>query len=172
MAERMESADVKSSQALPDVVTPVTGCALACKLHAIAIVWNGRLNDKPPAGEILVIDDDPIMRDLISDWLEGAGYAVHKATDCNSACTALERAPALVVSDMWMPGPCGAAAITFLKEKCPETRLIAVSGHFGSGQGTSAQDAVSAGAARALAKPVKRAELLDAVAELIGPPRK
>jgi CheY-like chemotaxis protein len=47
-----------------------------------------------------------------------------------------------------------------------------VSGHFGSGQGTSEQDALGAGAARALAKPVKRAELLAAVAELIGPPPK
>ena len=122
--------------------------------------------------EILVIDDDAIMRDLIVDWLEAAGYAVHKATDCQAACTALERGPALVVSDMWMPGPCGAEAIRWMREKHPGLKLIAVSGHFGSGQGTSAQDAVKAGAARALAKPVKRAELLGAVAELIGQPQK
>ena len=131
------------------------------------------MSDKTANGrEILVIDDDPLMRDLITDWLEGAGYHVLKATDCGAACTALERHPALVVSDMWMPGPCGAAAIAFLKEKCPQMRLIAVSGHFGSDQGTTPQDAMNAGAARALAKPVKRAELLGAVAELIGPPQK
>lgn len=131
------------------------------------------MSDKlPNGGEILVIDDDPLMRDLITDWLEGAGYRVLKATDCAAACTALERHPALVVSDMWMPGPCGLAAIAFLKEKCPGMRLIAVSGHFGSGQGTTPQDALNAGAARALAKPVKRAELLSAVAELIGSPQK
>jgi CheY-like chemotaxis protein len=122
--------------------------------------------------EILVIDDDAIMRDLIVDWLEGAGYRVRKATDCNAACSALDDPPALVVSDMWMPGPCGAAAISFLKEKCPETRLIALSGHFGSGHGCSPEDAVQAGAARAMRKPVKRADLLGAVAELIGPPAK
>jgi len=127
------------------------------------------LND---TSDILVIDDDALMRELIVDWLEAAGYRVHKATDCNSACSALERAPALVVSDMWMPAPCGPAAIAFLKKSSPATKLIAISGHFGSGQGTSAEDAVRAGAARALAKPVKRAELLGAVAELIGPPRK
>jgi CheY-like chemotaxis protein len=130
------------------------------------------LSDKQKPCEILVIDDDRIMRDLMTDWLEAAGYAVHKATDCNAACAALERGPVLVVSDMWMPGPCGAAAIAFLKSKSPETKLIAVSCHFGSGQGTSEQDALGAGAARALAKPVKRAELLAAVAELIGPPSK
>ncbi|HEX5768676.1 MAG TPA: response regulator [Burkholderiales bacterium] len=130
------------------------------------------MSDKEKPREILVIDDDRIMRDLMTDWLEAAGYTVHKATDCNAACVAMDRAPALVVSDMWMPGPCGTAAIAFLKNKCSETKLIAVSGHFGSGQGTSEQDALAAGAARALAKPVKRAELLAAVAELIGPPAK
>jgi CheY-like chemotaxis protein len=48
--------------------------------------------------------------------------------------------------------------------------LIAVSGHFKSGQGLSAEEALAAGAARALAKPVKRLELVQAVAELLGPP--
>ncbi len=130
------------------------------------------MSERSENGEILVIDDDPIMRDLITDWLEAAGYKVHKATDCGAACAALERAPALVVSDMWMPGPCGAEAIRWMREKHPGLQLIAVSGHFGSGQGCSEQDAVGAGAARAFAKPVKRAELLGAVAELIGPPQK
>ena len=131
------------------------------------------MSDKSLNGrEILVIDDDPLMRDLITDWLEGAGYPVLKATDCSAACTALERHPALVVSDMWMPGPCGAEAIRWMRSKHPALQLIAISGHFGSGQGTTPQDAVGAGAARAFAKPVKRAELLGAVAELIGPPQK
>ena len=122
--------------------------------------------------EILVIDDDPIMRDLIGDWLEAAGYAVRKATDCGSAAAELGRAPALVVSDMWMPGPCGAEAIRWMRTAHPGLRLIAVSGHFGSGQGCTEEAAAEAGAARTLAKPVKRAELLGAVAELIGPPGK
>jgi DNA-binding NtrC family response regulator len=122
--------------------------------------------------EVLVIDDDPIMRDLMADWLEAAGYRVRKATDCTSAGAELDRAPALVVSDMWMPGPCGADAIGWMRQKHPGLRLIAVSGHFGSGQGCTAEAAVGAGAARALAKPVKRAELLAAVSELIGRPDK
>ena len=126
-----------------------------------------------PSSEILVIDDDAIMRDLMADWLEAAGYRVRKAGDCSAGVCELERsAPALVVSDMWMPGPCGAEAIGWMREKCPGMQVIAVSGHFGSGQGLSAQEAIKAGAARALAKPVKRADLLGAVAELIGPPRK
>jgi CheY-like chemotaxis protein len=131
---------------------------------------NDRRQNPANGQEILVIDDDPLMRDLITDWLEGAGYRVLQATDCAAACTALERAPALVVSDMWMPGPCGAEAIRWMREKHPGLQLIAVSGHFGSGQGCTPEDAVGAGAARALAKPVKRADLLEAVSALIGPP--
>ena len=121
-------------------------------------------------GYVLVIDDDAILRDLVADWLEGAGYKVRKATDCQSALQALDGgAPALIVSDMFMPGRCGGAAIAELKRHAPNTPLIAVSGYFKSGSGVSADEALAAGAARALAKPVRRAQLLIAVSELIGP---
>jgi CheY-like chemotaxis protein len=132
------------------------------------------LSDKCKCGgsEILVIDDDPIMRDLITDWLEAAGYTVRKATDCRSATAELERGPPLVVTDMWMPGPCGAEAIRWMRQKNPGMQLIAISGHFGSGQGCTEEAASEAGAARTLAKPVKRADLLAAIAELIGSPVK
>jgi CheY-like chemotaxis protein len=123
----------------------------------------------PP--EILVVDDDAILRDLVGDWLEGAGYRVRKATCCSGALDALVRnAPALIISDMFMPGACGATAIAQLKKALPHVGLIAVSGHFRSGEGLSAEAALAAGADRALAKPVKRQELLQAVAELVGTP--
>jgi CheY-like chemotaxis protein len=128
------------------------------------------LSDTPhPERGILVIDDDAIMRDLVADWLEGAGYRVLKAESCGCPMSKAGRqAPALIVTDMFMPGPCGAEAIAQLKREHPGIRLIALSGHFGTGQGLSAQAAVSAGADRAFAKPVKRAELLRAIAELLA----
>jgi CheY-like chemotaxis protein len=121
--------------------------------------------------DILVIDDDPVMRELVSDWLEAAGYRVRKAADCHSAIAEMKgRAPVLVVTDMRMPGPCGGDAIARLKREFPGIQLIAISGHFNSGCGFSTEDALAAGAARALAKPVKRNDVVGAVAELIGPP--
>jgi CheY-like chemotaxis protein len=120
---------------------------------------------------VLVIDDDAILRDLVADWLTAAGYKVRKVADCQAAMSALTgEAPALIVCDMFMPGPCGAAAIGQLKRLAPAAPVIAVSGHFKSGTGVSADEALAAGAARALAKPVRRAQLLIAVSELIGPP--
>ena len=129
-----------------------------------------RDGDTPP--QILVVDDDAILRDLVADWLEGAGYQVQKAENCSRAVGAAtsRRAPALIVTDMFMPGACGAEAIAELKRAHPGIALIALSGHFNSGHGMSAQAAMSAGADRAFAKPVKRADLLRAVAELLRPP--
>lgn len=127
---------------------------------------------KRSAADILVIDDDAIMRDLVADWLEAAGYAVRKATSCRAWIGQLlgQQSPALIVTDMFMPGPCGADAIAKLKKQHPGTALIAVSGHFNSGEGLSAEAALAAGADRALAKPIKRADLIRVVAELVGEP--
>lgn len=131
------------------------------------------MNTRPtrrPA-DILVIDDDAILRDLVTDWLEGAGYRVRKVQDCCAGVAELQRdTPALVVTDMFMPGPCAVDAIRELKREHPGLALIALSGHFNSGQGLTADEARAAGADRAFAKPVKRAEFLRAVAELIGAP--
>ena len=124
--------------------------------------------DPSKSGEILVIDDDAVMRDLVADWLEAGGYRVRKVTSCRAWMEQLFRqSPALIVTDMYMPGPCGVDAISSLKKKHPGTRLIAVSGHFNSGQGLSAEAALAAGADRALAKPMKRADFMQAVAELL-----
>jgi CheY-like chemotaxis protein len=56
-----------------------------------------------------------------------------------------------------------------LKQNHPDIPIIAISGLFESGYGMNADAAVALGAARALAKPFKRGELLGAVAELLGP---
>ena len=123
---------------------------------------------RPP--DVLVIDDDEIMRDLVADWLEAAGYGVRKAADGAEGLAEVERAePALVVTDMCMPGPGGGAIIRSLKQDHPAIAIIAVSGYF-SLSGCSADDALALGAARALGKPVTRGEIMQAVADLVGPP--
>ena len=122
--------------------------------------------------EVLVIDDDAILRELVTDWLEDAGYRVRSAKSCRAWLEQFfgVKSPELIVTDMFMPGVCGVEAVARLKKQHPGTALIAVSGHFGSGQGLSAEAAIAAGADRAFAKPVKRSEFLQAVAELLGAP--
>jgi len=118
---------------------------------------------------ILVIEDDPIMREALTDWLQAAGYGVRTAADGTAGLAAVKLAvPAVVVTDIHMPGTSGAAIISELKRDYPQVAIIAISGLFNSGHGLDAEGALALGAARALAKPFKRAELLRAVAELLG----
>src|SRR3954447_1312854 len=107
------------SQRAAKAVTAVILDPAACKLQAIAAVWNAQVNKDPSKSlaDVLVIDDDPIMRELVGDWLEAAGYQVRKATSCRAWIGQIlgRDAPALIVTDMFMPGPCGAEAISKLK---------------------------------------------------------
>ena len=124
-----------------------------------------------PTTDILIIEDDAIMREALAEWLAGAGYGVRKAADGTSGLAAVKfAAPALVVTDIHMPGTSGAMVIAELKQRCPETPVIAISCLFNSGHGMDADAAIALGAARALAKPFKRGELLRAVAALLGSP--
>ncbi|MFL9988004.1 response regulator [Paraburkholderia sediminicola] len=121
--------------------------------------------------EILIIEDDAIMREALADWLRAAGYRVRKAADGHAGLAAAKlAAPALVVTDIYMPGTSGAVVIAELKQGYPDIPIIAISGLFNSGHGMDADTAIALGAARALAKPFKRGDLLRAVADLIGSP--
>ncbi|HEY3656206.1 MAG TPA: response regulator [Steroidobacteraceae bacterium] len=121
--------------------------------------------------DILVIEDDPIMREALADWLRAAGYGVRTAADGSAGLAAVKFAPpALVITDIHMPGKNGATVLSELKQHHPRIAVIAISGLFDSGHGMDADAALALGAARALAKPFKRAELLRALADLLGPP--
>src|SRR4029079_17586418 len=67
----------------------------------------------PPADvaeRILVVDDDPGIRDVVSDFLERHGYAVETAADGKEMERAMARQPPdLVVLDVMLPGEDGLA---------------------------------------------------------------
>jgi CheY-like chemotaxis protein len=120
---------------------------------------------------ILVIEDDPIMRELLAEWLLAAGYRVGTAAE-GAAGIADARAcrPALVVTDIHMPGTGGAAVIREVGRIYPGMPIIAISAHFRSDHGLSPAAAAALGAARTLAKPFGRKDMLGAVVELVGSP--
>jgi two-component system response regulator FlrC len=120
---------------------------------------------------ILVIEDDPILRDLLAEWLLAAGYHVGVAAEgASGIADAKAHRPALVVTDIRMPGTGGAAVISEVGRIYPGMPVIAISGHFRSDNGLTPEEAVALGAARTLAKPFKRKEMVGAVMELVGPP--
>ncbi len=111
---------------------------------------------------ILVVDDEPDIRELVRDILEDEGYAVATAENGEAARAALrERRPDLILLDIWMPDIDG---ISLLKEwhegdglPCP---VIIMSGH---GTVETAVEATRLGAYDFLEKPLSLAKLLITV---------
>ncbi len=61
-----------------------------------------------PSARILVVDDDPGIRDVLSEFLSRHGYVVDTAADARGMDAALrEGAPDLVVLDLMLPGEDG-----------------------------------------------------------------
>ena len=108
---------------------------------------------------ILVVDDEPDIRELVGDILGDENYSVATAEDAGSAREALrERRPDLILLDIWMPDLDG---ISLLKEWsqgqgliCP---VIMMSGH---GTVETAVEATRLGAYDFLEKPLSLAKLL------------
>ena len=76
--------------------------------------------DDQPRSSVLVVDDEPTITDVVSRYLERAGYAAHVAADGpNALRVAAETHPDLVVLDLMMPGMDGFEVMRLLRERQP-----------------------------------------------------
>ncbi len=118
--------------------------------------------------QILIIDDDPIVRLSLRAILEAAGHQVEDAKNGLEGVRLYRRAPAdLVIADIVMPEQDGLETIRELEHIKPELRLIAISGADpGRDRGYLAL-AEEYGASRTFTKPFGRSEVLEAVDELL-----
>jgi PAS domain S-box-containing protein len=108
---------------------------------------------------VLVVDDETEVRSLIAEILRGSGYRVFVAADGDAAISLLERATRpvdLLVTDVVMPVMSGTDLAARVKHSSPSTRVLFVSGFVPAGS-------PSLRGAPLVAKPLHRAELLDAV---------
>ncbi len=78
--------------------------------------------------KILVVDDEPNIREVVGLYLRGAGHEVVSATDGEEALRVFgESEPDLVVLDFFMPRWDGSKAAEFIRERCPRSKIIAFS---------------------------------------------
>lgn len=109
-----------------------------------------------------MVEDDDSLRNSIHDLLKFAGYQVRAWRDAESFLDNLPHtAPAVVVTDMRMPGMSGLELHNSLLERGRVMPLIYISGE------SSVQQSISAmklGALEFLVKPFSREDLLRAVA--------
>lgn len=122
-----------------------------------------RLDDPSPGSHqvpyILVVDDEPDIRNLLQEILEDEGYEVAVAENGEEARHMhRSRRPDLILLDIWMPDVDG---ITLLKEWSEDTGLaspvIMMSGH---GTVETAVEATRLGAYDFIEKPLSLAKLL------------
>jgi CheY-like chemotaxis protein len=117
---------------------------------------------------ILVVDDHPIMREVICEMLEDAGHQVRCADDGREALRKLSCARFdLLVTDIVMPEMDGIELIGEVRRHYPEIRIIAMSGggeRFPTNDGLAIARRLGAGAA--LNKPFSVDQLLMSVEEL------
>jgi CheY-like chemotaxis protein len=80
---------------------------------------------------ILVVDDDPAIRQSLAATLLDAGYSVRLAVDGISALAELnDFKPDILLSDLTMPGRGGRELLATVRRRFPAIRLIATSGAY------------------------------------------
>ena len=78
---------------------------------------------------IIVVDAEPVVRSIVTKTLEGAGYVVHGTDDVNTALDLCRmNPPALVLTNVFLPGITGHEALRLFKMHCPGVPVLMVSG--------------------------------------------
>jgi len=115
-----------------------------------------------PHETILLVEDEPAVRQLFSQALMRAGYRVHEARNGNEAMKLFEQhgdSVDLVLTDMRMPFMGGADLARELRSRRQTLKLLCISGYPGGTDLEFSDDF--------LAKPFSRDELLAKVREVL-----
>ncbi len=115
---------------------------------------------------ILVVDDEPSIRDLLSKTLALAEYEVDLAPDGKTAIERLRIVPYdLLITDLRMPGVDGLSVIREGRRLRPDLPVIIITGYSTE---ASAIEAVNLGVSGYLTKPFRVPRVLAAAAKALG----
>jgi len=118
---------------------------------------------------LLVIDDEPFIRDLFQSSLSTEGYEVGVAKDGFAALAQMRGAlPDLILTDLKMPNMSGFEFLSIVRRRFPQIPTIAISGEF-----HPPLDPLGVLADAFFEKPLRFEELLAKITELLrdAPPR-
>ena len=115
----------------------------------------------PAGARVLIVDDEPDIRDTLTDLLAADGYQVTTAGDGAAALPyVVEQRPDLVLLDVDMPRLRGVEALVAIRALSPTTRVIMMSGKADLDE---AKRALSLGAFDYVTKPFDLAYLDQAI---------
>lgn len=111
--------------------------------------------------DVLVVDDEAVIRDAIRLILGGEGWSVATVADAESALASPALAECrLVLCDMMLPGQSGLDAVREMRRRRPALPIVLITGY---ATAANALKAIEAGATAFLAKPFDDTELLNQV---------
>lgn len=118
--------------------------------------------------DVLVVDDEPVVRDAIRLVLEESGMRVALVPDGETAL--LNRALdvcRLVICDVMLPGASGIEVVRAIRARRPDVPIVLITGY---ATPEVAARSTEAGATAFLPKPFDDTELLDLVRHVLGQP--
>jgi two-component system, response regulator PdtaR len=81
---------------------------------------------------VLIVEDDPLQRMLVADFVEEAGFVAIEAGNADEAIALLESRPdiALLFTDIDMPGSMNGLKLAHAaRDRWPPIKILVVSGH-------------------------------------------
>src|ERR1700675_4650395 len=117
------------------------------------------------SGEVFIVDDDPMVRDMLSEVFAQAGYrAISFVDGASFIVAARERIPACVILDIYMPGRSGLEILKDLDAPNYPAPIFVASGR---GDIPSAVEAIKSGAYDFIEKRLEADTLVARVGEAI-----
>jgi|ERR1039458_4345021 DNA-binding NtrC family response regulator len=125
--------------------------------------------DRPRRRTILLVEDEPFVRQATSYILELAGFEVLPTSDAEQATNVYEECKwriDLVMTDMVLPGRSGQQLGRDLRKRSPAVVVLVTSGYGGLEYETEAPESRS----YFLAKPYSRRTLLEKIERILAAP--
>jgi len=130
-----------------------------------SLTRDNRFAHVDPRPTILLVEDDPLLRDAMRLLLEDAGYTVVEAgTAAQASAAALAELPGLILLDLGLPDRHG---LELARELTPRSGIpiVALTGRAGADE---RRRCLEAGCRDYLAKPIEPRQLIAKIQELIG----
>ena len=115
---------------------------------------------------VLIVDDEPIVRESIRDWLKDTGYQVATAETGEEALELIEKQDfSVMVLDIRLPGKTGIRVLREVKAQRPWIKSIIITAYPSE---ETATEAMKLGAVDYLIKPVAPDDLERLIREILG----
>ena len=118
------------------------------------------------SAHLLVVDDEPMIRELLCSYLEDSGYACHASGSVDEALARLSEGDIdLIISDLHMPGRTGLELLEAVGARFPRTAFLMATA---APDTKMAVQAMRNGAADFLVKPLDLKQVLATVQEALA----